>query len=94
MDAQPHDASTGAALRPFQRQLSRTDGGPATLAPTRNFTFPAQDNLNWNDLTYRTGLIYDLLGNGKTAVKLTFNKYLLGQTPTGWAPTRTRSTRW
>ena len=54
--------------------------GPAELAPTRNFVFPAQDNLNWDDITYRTGLIYDLRGNGKTAVKLTFNKYLRGQT--------------
>ena len=54
--------------------------GPATLAPNRNFVFPAQDNLNWNDITYRTGLIYDVRGNGKTAVKLTFNKYLRGQT--------------
>jgi hypothetical protein len=54
--------------------------GPAELAPARNFVFPAQDNLNWNDITYRTGLIYDLRGNGKTAVKLTFNKYLRGQT--------------
>ena len=54
--------------------------GPAELAPSRSFVFPAQDNLNWNDITYRTGLIYDLRGNGRTAVKLTFNKYLRGQT--------------
>jgi hypothetical protein len=54
--------------------------GPAELAPTRNFVFPAQDNLNWNDLTYRSGIVYDLQGNGKTAVKVTFNKYLRGQT--------------
>jgi hypothetical protein len=54
--------------------------GPAELAPNRNFVFPAQDNLNWNDLTYRTGLVYDLRGDSKTAVKVTFNKYLRGQT--------------
>ena len=54
--------------------------GPAPLAPNRNFVFPAQENLSWNDLTYRTGFIYDVRGNGKTAVKLTFNKYLRGQT--------------
>jgi hypothetical protein len=54
--------------------------GPAEFAPNRNFVFPAQDNLNWNDLTYRAGMIYDIRGNGKTAVKLTFNKYLRGQT--------------
>jgi hypothetical protein len=54
--------------------------GPAPLAPTRNFVFPAQENLNWNDLTYRSGIVYDLHGDGKTAVKVTFNKYLRGQT--------------
>jgi hypothetical protein len=54
--------------------------GPAELAPTRNFVFPAQDNLSWNDLTYRSGIVYDLRGDGKTAVKVTFNKYLRGQT--------------
>jgi hypothetical protein len=31
-------------------------------------------------VTYRSGLIYDLRGNGKTALKVTFNKYLRGQT--------------
>ena len=54
--------------------------GPGPLVPTRNITFPAQKNLGWHDLTYRTGLAYDLRGNGKTAIKVTFNKYLLGQT--------------
>jgi hypothetical protein len=54
--------------------------GPGPLVPTRDLTFPAQDNLGWRDLTYRTGAAYDLRGNGKTAIKVTFNKYLLGQT--------------
>ena len=54
--------------------------GPGPLVPTRNLTFPAQKNLAWHDLTYRTGFAYDLRGDGKTAIKVTFNKYLLGQT--------------
>jgi hypothetical protein len=54
--------------------------GPGPLVPTRNLTFPAQKNLAWHDLTYRTGFAYDVRGNGKTAIKVTFNKYLLGQT--------------
>ena len=54
--------------------------GPGPLTPARNVTFPAQDNLAWHDLTYRTGASYDLRGDGKTAVKVTFSKYLLGQT--------------
>jgi hypothetical protein len=64
----------------FKSSFPEQTVGPAALAPARNFVFPAQDNLNWTDLTYRTGLIYDVRGNGKTAVKLTFNKYLRGQT--------------
>ena len=44
----------------FKASFPEQTVGPAELAPTRNFVFPAQDNLNWNDLTYRTGLIYDV----------------------------------
>ena len=54
--------------------------GPVALAPNRNITFPAADNINWKDLTYRSGVAYDLFGTGKTALKVSFNKYLLGQT--------------
>ena len=64
----------------FNASFPEQTVGPAVFAPTRNFVFPAQDNLNWNDVTYRSGLIYDLRGNGKTALKVTFNKYLRGQT--------------
>jgi hypothetical protein len=57
--------------------------GPAPFVPSRNLTFPAADNLDWKDLTYRTGFVYDVGGNGKTAIKLAANKYLLGQTLNG-----------
>jgi hypothetical protein len=55
--------------------------GPALLGlQNRNITFPAQDNTNWKDITYRSGAVFDLFGNGKSAVKVAANKYLLGQT--------------
>ncbi len=57
--------------------------GPAEFTPNRNITFPATDSTSWKDLTYRTGFIYDLRGNGKTALKVSANKYLLGQTLNG-----------
>jgi hypothetical protein len=57
--------------------------GPAPLAPNRHIEFPAQDNINWKDVTYRSGFAYDLFGNGKTAIKVALNKYLLGQTLNG-----------
>jgi carboxypeptidase family protein len=67
----------------FQTSFPEQTVGPAPLTPTRNITFPEQDNLNWKDVSYRTGLVYDLGGNGKTAIKVAFNKYLLGQTLNG-----------
>ena len=67
----------------FQTSFPEQTLGPVALAPNRNLTFPAADNINWKDLTYRSGLSYDLFGTGKTAVKFSFNKYLLGQTLNG-----------
>jgi len=57
--------------------------GPEPIAPTRDITFPAQDIISWKDLTYRSGFAYDIFGTGKTALKVSFNKYLLGQTLNG-----------
>ena len=59
-------------------------GSPLVGLGNRNISFPASDNINWKDLTYRTGLIYDLRGDGKSAVKVAANKYLLGQTLNGF----------
>ena len=52
---------------------------PGPLVPTRNLTFPATDNLAWKDITPRAGASFDLRGDGKTALKVTLNKYLEGQ---------------
>ncbi len=67
----------------FQTSFPEQTLGPVPLAPNRNITFPAADNINWKDLTYRSGFSYDVFGTGKTAVKFSFNKYLLGQTLNG-----------
>ena len=67
----------------FQTSFPEQTVGPAPFVPTRNLTFPATENLNWKDISYRTGLVYDVGGNGKTAIKVALNKYLLGQTLNG-----------
>jgi hypothetical protein len=50
--------------------------GPVTFAPTRNISFPAQDGASLKDPSWRMGLAYDVFGNGKTAIKASFSKYL------------------
>jgi hypothetical protein len=59
-------------------------GSPLVGLGSRNISFPASDNIDWKDITYRSGLIYDLRGDGKSAVKVAANKYLLGQTLNGF----------
>jgi hypothetical protein len=69
----------------FQSSYPEQTLGPTLLTPSRNVTFPAQDHLDWKDITYRTGFSYDLFGTGRTAIKGAINKYLFGQTLNGIA---------
>ena len=59
-------------------------GSPVVGLGSRNLSFPASDNLNWKDISYRMGFVHDLHGDGKTAIKVAANKYLLGQTLNGF----------
>jgi carboxypeptidase family protein len=56
--------------------------GPTTLAPRRDITFPAQPGLgSLHDLAPRLGAAYDLRGDGKTALKVSLNRYVLAMGP-------------
>jgi len=56
--------------------------GPTTLAPRRDITFPAQPGLGvLHDLAPRLGAAYDLRGDGKTALKVSLNRYVLAMGP-------------
>jgi hypothetical protein len=52
--------------------------GPTVWTPTRNITVPAQDYNNMKDISPRVGFAYDLTGDGKTALKAAWGKYVSG----------------
>jgi hypothetical protein len=53
--------------------------GPAVLVPTRNIVIPETSGLAFKDITPRFGATYDVFGHGKTALKVTVNKYVQAQ---------------
>jgi hypothetical protein len=74
VDDQPVDGVGRHPLRPPCEPLPEQSLGPTYATPTRNLTFPEQDNLNWQDITPKSQAAYDLFGNGKTALKVSLNK--------------------
>jgi hypothetical protein len=49
----------------------------ALYAPTRNLVIPETKGASYDDVTPRFGASYDVFGDGKTAVKVSMNKYLV-----------------
>jgi hypothetical protein len=66
----------------FNTYFPATVLGPGPLVPNRNFTVPQYPWYDWKDLSPRMGVVYDLLGNGKTAVKASASRYVLAGDPT------------
>ena len=52
--------------------------GPGAFSPNRNITFPETSPLKWHDMQPRTGVAYDVFGDGRTALKAGLNRYLAG----------------
>ena len=61
----------------------QTIGGPdpygAAVFVRAPFTVPETPQLAWHDITPKMAAAYDLFGDGKTAVKVSLNKYLTGK---------------
>ena len=75
--------SYGIRYDHFKSSFPEQELGPTRFTPTRNLTFPETKNLNYKDITPKSQVAYDLFGTGRTAVKISLNKYLQGLGTTG-----------
>ena len=52
---------------------------PTLYAPLRDITTPKTPGVAWKDINPRSGMAFDVFGTGKTAVKVSLNRYVAGQ---------------
>ena len=73
-------ATINAGLRfdYFKNGFPEQHLGPGAFVPNRDVTFAATDFYGLKDLTPRVGFSYDLFGDGKTALKVHWGKYVEG----------------
>jgi hypothetical protein len=71
--------SGGIRFDMFQSYFPEQTLGPGPHVPNRNITFPKTEMANWKDVVPRMGASYDVFGNGRTAFKISLNKYVTAQ---------------
>ena len=71
--------NAGIRYEKIKAQVLAAESPAGRFVPARQFE--AIENLpNWNDWAPRLAVVYDLFGNGKTAVKASVNRYNLART--------------
>ena len=74
--------SGGLRFDYFSTSFPETRLGPGPLVPDRNLVIPAYDWYSWKDISPRIAGVYDLFGNGRTAVKANIGRYVAAGDPT------------
>jgi len=74
--------SGGLRFDYFSTEFPETRLGPGPLVPNRNLVIPAYDWYSWKDISPRIAGVYDLFGNGRTAVKANIGRYVAAGDPT------------
>jgi hypothetical protein len=70
--------SLGIRYDHFANSFPEQTLGPTFFTPARNLTFPKTDNTSYHDITPKSQVAFDVFGNGRTALKFSLNKYLVG----------------
>ena len=74
--------SGGLRFDYFSTEFPETRLGPGPLVPTRNLVIPAYDWYSWKDISPRFAAVYDLFGDGRTALKGNIGRYVAAGDPT------------
>ncbi|HKH74723.1 MAG TPA: carboxypeptidase regulatory-like domain-containing protein [Vicinamibacterales bacterium] len=74
--------SAGVRFDYFRTEFPETRLGPGPLVPNRNLVVPAYDWYDWKDISPRFAGVYDLFGDGKTALKASIGRYVAAGDPT------------
>jgi hypothetical protein len=75
--------SGGVRFDHFKNSFPPQSIAPTFFAPDLDVSFDTIQNLSWTDITPKLGATYDVFGDGRTALKVTLNKYLAGLGTTG-----------
>jgi hypothetical protein len=72
-------ANIGLRWETLNAKVLASSSGTGRFAPERTFE-EIRDVPDWNDFAPRMALVYDLFGNGRTAIKYSLNRYNLSRT--------------
>jgi hypothetical protein len=72
-------ANIGLRWETLNAEVMAGKSGAGRFAPDRSFD-EIKDVPAWNDFAPRMALVYDLFGNGRTAIKYSLNRYNLSRT--------------
>jgi hypothetical protein len=75
----------GVRFEHFNSSIGAREAGAGRFVPSRSFP-EVKDFPNWNDVSPRFGLAWDIEGNGRTAVKFGMGRYMRAYT-TGFVDT-------
>jgi len=71
--------SAGLRYDWFNSEIPEIHLGPSLLTPNRNYDVPGYETTRFKDFTPKVAAAWDVFGDGKSALKVNYGKYVLGQ---------------